>query len=355
MTRPRIGILTFHKCINYGSYWQARCLAEGLGAGGAEVELLDHHCPAVRRAELRCALSPTLPEPTPAHQRPAYKAKARAFEAAFAALPLSPAFSLHDGGQLPAYDAVVVGSDEVWNLAHPWYSHKPLFWGDGVRTDRLFSYAASFGNYDASRGLDDHWAAMLARFSAVSVRDDNSRRLVSGALGREPPLVLDPCLQFADRLPREPAQAEAPYALVYGHGFPDWLAPLASAWAREGDLVLRSIGYACPFADEEWIDAGPLDFARAVAGAEAVITNFFHGCIFALAMNKPFAATVTPYRLNKVRDLTAKLGAERHLLREAPDPSAFAALLAEPPAQAIHRRIADFRASSTAYLDAALA
>ena len=24
----RIGVLTFHRCINYGSYWQARCLVE---------------------------------------------------------------------------------------------------------------------------------------------------------------------------------------------------------------------------------------------------------------------------------------------------------------------------------------
>jgi hypothetical protein len=26
----RVGVLTFHRCINYGSYWQARCLVEGL-------------------------------------------------------------------------------------------------------------------------------------------------------------------------------------------------------------------------------------------------------------------------------------------------------------------------------------
>jgi hypothetical protein len=355
MSGPRIGILTFHKCINYGSYWQARCLAEGLGAKGARVELLDHHCPSVRRAELRCALAPMLPEPTPVAHRTAYKAKARAFEDAFAGLPLSTTFSLHDASALPAYDAVVVGSDEVWNLSHPWYSHKPLFYGEGLKTDRLLSYAASFGNYDAASGLDDYWSEKLARFSAVSVRDDNSRHLVEGALGHRPPLVLDPCLQFADRIPREKKDGDAPYALLYGHGFPDWLGPLAQRWAKERGLTLRSIGYGNSIADDEWLDAGPLDFARAMAGAEAVITNFFHGCIFALVMNKPFVACVTPYRLNKVRDLTAKLGAERHLLREAPTVEDFAAILAEPPTETVQRRIAELRGDSQAYLDAALA
>jgi hypothetical protein len=355
MSGPRIGILTFHKCINYGSYWQGRCLAEGLGVSGATVELLDHHCPSVRMAELRCALAPTLPEPTPAAHRSAYKAKARAFEQAFADLPMSPAFSLHDAGELAAYDAVVVGSDEVWNLAHPWYSHKPLFYGEGLKTDRLVSYAASFGNYDAARGLDDYWSSKLARFSALSVRDDNSRDLVEGALGKRPDLVLDPCLQFADRIPRDQAEDRPRYALLYGHGFPDWLGPLARRWASERGLQLRSIGYGNDYADEEWIDAGPLDFARAMAGAEAVITNFFHGCVFALVMNKPFVACVTPYRLNKVRDLTAKLGAERHLLRDAPTDEALAAILAEPPSESVHRRIEQLRRDSQAYLNAALA
>jgi hypothetical protein len=30
----KVRILTFHKCINYGSYWQARCRVEVLRARG---------------------------------------------------------------------------------------------------------------------------------------------------------------------------------------------------------------------------------------------------------------------------------------------------------------------------------
>jgi hypothetical protein len=354
-SQPKVGVLTFHRCINYGSYWQARCLAEGLGSRGTRVELLDHDCPQVRRSELRCALEPTLPEPTPRQHRPAYKSKTRRFEQAFADLPLSRRFSLHDAGDLPTYDAVVVGSDEVWNLAHPWYSHKPLFYGEGLKADRLASYAASFGNYDAERGLDDYWTEKLANFSAVSVRDYNSRALVGEALGREPALVLDPCLQFAGYIPREPAQGEERYALIYGHGFPEWLGPLAREWAASRGVKLLSVGYGCDFADEERIAVGPLDFPGLVAGAKAVITNFFHGCVFALVMGKPFAATPTPYRLNKVRDLTAKLGADRHLLRDATDLESFSDLLESVPGEEVEQRIRDLRRSSQTYLDAALA
>src|SRR3546814_4006286 len=67
----RLGVRTFHRCIDYGSYWQARCLVEGLRGMGVEAELLDHDSPRVTRAELRCALSPTLPQRTPRSDFPA--------------------------------------------------------------------------------------------------------------------------------------------------------------------------------------------------------------------------------------------------------------------------------------------
>src|SRR5437867_7124074 len=44
----KVGVLTFHHCINYGSYWQARCLVEGLRARGHDAVILDHRS---RRAD----------------------------------------------------------------------------------------------------------------------------------------------------------------------------------------------------------------------------------------------------------------------------------------------------------------
>ena len=90
----RIGVLTFHRCINYGSYWQARCLVEGLRAQGHEAVLLDHDSAGVRRAELRCALSPTLPRRTRRADLPRYAAKVRRFERDFERLPCSRRFPL---------------------------------------------------------------------------------------------------------------------------------------------------------------------------------------------------------------------------------------------------------------------
>jgi hypothetical protein len=345
----KIGVLTFHRCINYGSYWQARSLVEGLRARGHDAVLLDHDLPEVTRREWRCAFQPLLPTRSPRSDFAAYKAKARKILAAADALPQSQRFHLHRPEELDELDLVLVGSDEVWNMRHPWYGGKAIFYGEGIKAKRLASYAASFGNHDASEGLHEWWADRLRRFDAISVRDDNARAMVRDAIGVEPTLVLDPCLQFPPKV--APAVEPSPYAAVYGHNFPDWYAQAVRAWADRRGIRLISIGYRNDWADEQRIDAGPDDFAALIAGAQAVATNFFHGTVFALLNARPFAAVTSAYRSNKLRDLMSKLGGEAHLVGEQDDAGRFDTLLGTPLDPAIARRIDTLRVQSNAFLD----
>lgn len=349
--RLSIGVLTFHRCINYGSYWQARCLVEGLRARGHDAVLLDHVDPGVRRTEWRCALQPLLPRRSSRADIRRYAIKTRRMEAAIAGLPLSAPFPLSAPEAMARCDLVIVGSDEVWNFAHPWYGGRRIFFGEGVPAPRIASYAASFGNHDAAAGIAPGQAQGLDRFAAISVRDDNSQQLVKAALGEGPPLVLDPCLQFPPRI--APLAGQPAYAAVYGHGFPQGFGTAAREWAAARSLRLVSIGYRNDWADENRLEAGPHEFAAAMAGAAAVLTTFFHGCVFALLNDKPFACAPSPYRMNKVRDLTRAVDAGRHLL---PDGDfALAKALDAPLSPAIHDAIARLREQSDRYLDAILA
>ncbi|WP_315764482.1 polysaccharide pyruvyl transferase family protein [Sphingomonas sp. Y38-1Y] len=343
----RVGVLTFHRCINYGSYWQARCLVEGLRGLGHDAVLLDHDSHVVRRREWRNALDPQLPDGLPG-DRKAFAAKTRAFLDAFEALPQSPRFDLDRPESAGEWDAVVIGSDEVWNFRHPWYGYKPIFFGEGLNTHRRIAYAASFGNHDAAQGIEQAWAAKLARFDHLSVRDDNGAAIVRAGTGREPALVLDPCLAFP---PADQAECGGDL-IVYGHGFPGWFVEAIRAGARRRGLRIVSLGYRNDWADEQRIDVGPLDFPAAMAGASAVATNFFHGCVFALRYDRPFVTAPSPYRFNKVRDLAAKLSVERQIVTEATEPATLDTLLSEPPGAG--ERIAALRDRSVAWLEAAL-
>jgi hypothetical protein len=349
-----IGILTFHRCINYGSYWQARCLVEGLRGRGENAVLLDHACRDIERTEWRAAMQPLLPKRSSRSEIRSYATKARRFEGAIAELPLSAGFSLHRPGEMQPRDLVIVGSDEVWNFSHPWYGGRGLFFGRDVPAARVVSYAASFGNYDAEASIDPYWSAQLRRFAAISVRDDNSRRLVASAIGTEPTLVLDPCLQFPPMV-RQDCETEGRFVAVYGHSFPDAFGAVARDWADRRGLRLLSIGYRNDWAHEQRLDADPFDFAGLIAASAAVVTNFFHGCVFALLNAKPFACALSPYRMNKVRDLASALGAERHLLHGGDDEARLGALLDEPLSSRITAAIARLRRQSDIYLQSVLA
>jgi len=353
MAARKVGVLTFHRSINYGSYWQARCLVEGLRARGLDAELLDHRLRRVEWREARNAFQPTLPVRTDPRHFAALGRKTRALIAAVDALPLSPAFPLEDPARSPRYRTVVVGSDEVWNFRHPWYSGASIFFGDALNADRVISYAASVGNHDAADGIDTHWLDRLRRFHAISVRDENSRAMLAG-LEQDIPLVLDPCLQFPDVIPDAAASSPARYAVVYGHSFPDWFTAQLRRWADRTGTRLVTIGYPSPVADEARIDATPTDFSALIAGAAAVATNFFHGCVFAIRHGRPFVCAASPYRRNKVQDLTRILGLQDHLVADGVSDADFADRLASLPGD-LPDRLSTARAASTRFLDHALA
>ena len=351
----KICVLTFHRCINYGSYWQARCLADGLRARGHEAVILDHDSPRVNQLEWTCAFQPVLPTAVPKSDYQLYREKILKFFRAFKSLPLSPRFDLDNPAEMEEYDMVVVGSDEVWNLSHPWFGGCSLFYGDGVRAERLISYAASFGNYDASWGLEPTWAEKLRNFEMISVRDENSQTIVKNALGFVPEMVLDPCLQFpVTPDDRNLDHLQKPYMAVYGHNFSDSFTREIRQWADSQKLPLISFGYRNHWADEQWITADPHDFAHFMAQSAAVATNFFHGCVFALRNAKPFVCETTPYRKQKLQGLMAKIGGEKHLLPVGTPTAVFNEILSAPLDPEIQQKIERLRQTSNAYLDRAL-
>jgi hypothetical protein len=86
-----------------------------------------------------------------------------------------------------------------------------------------------------------------------------------------------------------------------------------------------------------------------------VVTNFFHGCVFALLNGKPWVVAPSDYRAIKIPDLTAILGAQHRLVCEDTDERHVEELLDTPMLPTVAGRLDDYRQRSDAYLDAALA
>ncbi len=355
MKKLKIGVLTFHRCINYGSFWQASSLAAALAQKGHEVVILDHQSTAVNFSEWKCALQPVLPTHVPPEDRPFYRKKIESFFEAFKQMPLSAPFPLDRPDLMEACDMVVVGSDEVWNLAHPWYGGCPLFYGEGLTAPLVIAYAASFGNYHSHAGLGAEWMERLRNFDMISVRDLNSRQLVTAAVGAEPELVLDPCLLYPlTPEPRVHQHLPHDYIAVYGHNFSSAFVVQVRRYATQKGLPLVSIGYRNDWADVQWIDADPHDFVHAIKNSTAAATNFFHGCVFALRFARPFACETTPYRSIKVTSLMEKVGGLHHLVTENSSATVYEKVLGEPPEPYILHHIDQLRKTSDAFLDRSL-
>ena len=141
---------------------------------------------------------------------------------------------------------------------------------------------------------------------------------------------------------------------MYGYRFSETFARAVQQWARTQRLPIISIGYRNPWADRNWLTAGPDDFANFMAGARAVATNFFHGCVFALRHATPFVCEMLTDRSIKVQNLTTMVGAEGHLTTRESSMAAYDDRLSQPLDAVIQRRLNELRVASAAYLDSVL-
>jgi hypothetical protein len=220
-----------------------------------------------------------------------------------------------------------------------------------VRTDCLASYATSFGGHLASEGLDAVRTERLRSFDAIAVRDENSQAIVREAIGRDVPIVLDPCLQFPIHAAPARHSPREPYVAVYGYRFSEPFSRAVQQWARSHRLPIISIGYRNGWADQNWLTAGPDDFAHFMAAARAVVTNFFHGGVFALRHTLPFVCEMLTDRSIKVQNLMTSVRADQHLMTRESSMAAYDERLSQPLDTVIQCRLDALRVASAAYLE----
>ncbi len=211
----------------------------------------------------------------------------------------------HDMG----LDAIVVGSDQVWNAANL------------VPSDYLLketppdlpgiAYAASIGMKAIPEELREDYVEGFRRFKAIAVREKAAADMVAQC-GSRADVVVDPTLlvpfSFWDRF-RPATSPSRPYITCYFLlEAVDAMKPVIKRFCeRTGfDVEMFTGGYlrkASLNPDQirknrkdfrKWrearvrlrLDAGPAEFAASIAGASGVVTNSYHALMFALIYGK---------------------------------------------------------------------
>jgi hypothetical protein len=202
------------------------------------------------------------------------------------------------------FDAYVVGSDQVWR---PKYSprlanHFLGFIDDSVKTKRI-SYAASFGvdNWEFTPEQTGECRKLVAKFNAVSVREDSAVELCKQNFGIEATQVLDPTLLVPkeeyirlvekDKIPKcagtlltyvldkSPDKQEFIKKIILETGLNEVSIMPKSLFRDAGRKKINDCIYPPVTA---WL--------RGFMDAEYVVTDSFHGMAFAIIFNKPFLA-----------------------------------------------------------------
>ncbi len=343
----RVALATFYQAVNAGAYLQQFALRRVLEQCGIEVEILRYHS-SFGRNEYRSRF----------HRHSGLARISSLGQVARFRKLTQKDFTytrrLVSGEKFDwsPYAAVICGSDEIWNITN-WYSgYCPILFGKGIEGPRKITYAASFGEVSGPEDLPEEVAGLLADFHSLSVRDDNSVRLVHAMTGRQPHLSLDPTLlyDFEEEIAARPATRPGSLIVYATHVEPAYRDAVLD-YARRAGVPIFALGFPHDWADSTLAEVHPLKVLSEFLSAHAVLTNTFHGVALAAKFGLPFVLGDLSGKHNKVSSLL-------ELLELAPpeplSPADWdAAFTGRAPAM-VATRIAEERERSLTYLAQAL-
>lgn len=209
-----------------------------------------------------------------------------------------------------AYDAVIVGSDEVFNHAR---GLRLQLHGEIAQAERLIAYAASCGSARAEDIAENDLPRVrsaMQRFSAVSVRDEGTAAYAAQLGVADTVCHLDPVLVGPLREREAKPVCLRRYLLVYAYGQRIHSAQeidAIRAFAREKGLKTVAMGGSQYWCDL-YVPASPMRMLDWFAHADYVVTDTFHGTIFSVIHHRQFAVITRRTNENKLTSLLEDLG-----------------------------------------------
>ncbi|MCM1216736.1 MAG: polysaccharide pyruvyl transferase family protein [Lachnospiraceae bacterium] len=197
------------------------------------------------------------------------------------------------------YDAVAIGSDQVWLPSSVMTDIYTLAFVPEGQTK--IAYAPSFGLKAIPRKYWEKYKQMLMGFRYLSVREESGAKIVKEVSGLSCEVTADPVYmlsrqEWLQEIPDNVLYTE-PYIFVYLLGDNRWQREMIAGYANRRGLktvaiihLEQYIKYDECYYDVKLVDASPCDFINLIRHAEVIITDSFHGTSFSLIENKNFFA-----------------------------------------------------------------
>ena len=291
-----IATLTFHFAHNYGAMLQAYALKKYLSEQGHTVDIAPYY-PSWAKKEY--AYSPLTSKISIKkrirflYQYPVRKKQVNLFETFKQQYlntddHLDSTQKLHE--YLSSYDAIVYGSDQIWNNNITGNSSEYY----GFKNDEVvkIAYAASLGTREINDIQRKYIIDFLPSFKAISVREVQSKGLIETILKRDVDVVCDPVFLLSpdkwESVEKE-VSVDPNFMLVYFLKRDENLLQYALRYAHEKNLhpyVIHPTLAFVPNGCTPLRSIGPREFLWLIHNAKCVCTNSFHAVSFSVIFRK---------------------------------------------------------------------
>lgn len=292
----RIATLTFHTAVNYGAALQMYALAEFLTLEGHDVDVLDYEPTALRAVHNTTLRDCTTPKKLAKHLITAlpHSRRRKTFrDFTERKVRLSPKMEGIDTARLAQqYDAVVVGSDQVWNADITQSDINYMLPKTDNATIGRISYAASIGTSRFPDAIATEVRKSLNTFDGLSVREESAANLLKSQFGLDARVALDPVFLLDRdhwRNLTEPPVTTGPYVFLYLVS-PNHLAEEDArkhARSESIDAIAIHKQYWRSIARFRNVTAAsPEAFLGYIDQSTHMVTNSFHGMSLATILRK---------------------------------------------------------------------
>jgi len=296
-----IGILSFHRAINYGGVLQVYALQQTVFKINKNCEVIDYRSPYIEKLYYK---SPLLNYK--GIKRIIYvllkngplKFNTKVFQG-FVSRHIIVSENIYKVNDLSLsisnYDVFITGSDQVWSYDCAGFD-KNYFLDFVPDIEKKYSYAASFGSGTIPDNYTEKYRNYLKNYNQISVREESGKKYIENRLHLEARTHLDPTLLLTldewKRIAQKPKVLNKveKFILIYMISPSKKLINYAKSYALNNNLKIVYINDNL-YKAKGVINAKkltPEEFIYLFQKANYVLTNSFHGIVFSLNFNKSF-------------------------------------------------------------------
>lgn len=323
----KIGILSMQQITNYGSFLQAYGLKSILENLGHDIEFINiipgEQLPQYKICKLYKVklMLKRLKVKHPLKQLKYTLKLHRRFDNEF-----KLELGVYPDGNDAHFDVVVIGSDEVFNVAQTtWFGFSPQLFGEGLNADKVISYAGCFGATTIEKlkelDIDRKVGELMSRMDAISVRDKNSFDIVTSLTSIKPNLNVDPVIAYGFEDEIKIPDVTDKYMLVYtypGRMNKPREVKVITDFAQRNNLKIVAVANYFDWVDEV-VTPHPFEVLGYFRRASYIVTDTFHGAVMSLKYNKQFAVIVRGMNSNKLSFLLKQFGLSSRIAIETND------------------------------------